>query len=275
MCLFFAGSYISLPDGIGDLQCLEELSRVALYGASVKCLEGLGKLTKLRALEISWGIPIEEDRLRVFASSLSKLVANSLRSLRFSSGFESSDCFNLWEFPSASSPPPLQRLVLNGIHNFVFPAIPSQISSLTNLTRLRLSRVCEMGQEGVNILGSLPMLLSLTLRLDYVRQTHVISSQGFRRLVKLHFSGETLLTFEAGAMPKLERLKLVLSRPEQYYPGGFVQGLFHLSSLKHMSIFITSQASRTYTERVMEDLMNEIRNATSILPNHPILVDKY
>lgn len=271
VCLFLDET--PLPDGIGDLQCLEELSRIDLCRASVRSLEGLGELTKLRALEITWGLfhdDGEEDRLRVCASSVFKLVANSLRSLHFT-GFHNSDFLNSWVFPRGSSAPPIQRLVHN-FENFGFPAIPSQIRSLTNLTRLCLSDVREMGQEGVNILGSLPMLLSLTLRLGYgIRQMHAISNQGFRRLVKLRFRGETRLTFEAGAMPKLQRLKLVLTKSRQYSLGGFVQGLLHLSSLKHISIKVCC----TTIYRSVEDLMDEIRSTTRIHPNHPILVDKF
>ena len=76
--------------------------------------------------------------------------------------------------------------------------------------------------------------------------------------MKLNFHGETCLMFEPGAMPKLQRLKLVVFRwPEQYNPG-----LLHLSSLKHVSIWNWRR------DRGVEDLMDEIR---SVHPNHPIL----
>ncbi|XBJ07171.1 hypothetical protein VPH35_012733 [Triticum aestivum] len=263
VCLFLDEIFTPLPDGIGNLQCLEELSGINLCNASVRSVEGLGELTKLRALKIKWILGFdrvldEEDHMRVCASTLSKLVANSLHSLHFT-GIKSSDFLNSWVFPSGSSPPPLRRLFLEGVGNFDFPAIPSQIRSLINLTRLSIRYVREMGEEGVNILGSLPMLLSLTILLLYTqRQSCVISSQGFQRLVKLNFHGETCLMFEPGAMPKLQRLKLVVFRwPEQYNPG-----LLHLSSLKHVSIWNWRR------DRGVEDLMDEIR---SVHPNHPIL----
>ncbi|VAH00328.1 unnamed protein product [Triticum turgidum subsp. durum] len=263
VCLFLDEIFTPLPDGIGNLQCLEELSGINLCNASVRSVQGLGELTKLRALKIKWILGFdrvldEEDHMRVCASTLSKLVANSLRSLHFT-GIKSSDFLNSWVFPSGSSPPPLRRLFLEGVGNFDFPSVPRQIRSLINLTRLSIRYVREMGEESVNILASLPMLLSLTILLLYTqRQSCVISSQGFQRLVKLNFHGETCLMFEPGAMPKLQRLKLVVFRwPEQYNPG-----LLHLSSLKHVSIWNWRR------DRGVEDLMDEIR---SVHPNHPIL----
>uniref|UniRef100_A0A8I7B961 AAA+ ATPase domain-containing protein n=3 Tax=Hordeum vulgare subsp. vulgare TaxID=112509 RepID=A0A8I7B961_HORVV len=271
VCLFLHGNSTPLPDEIGNLQCLEELSWINLCKASVRSIEGLGELTKLRALDITWisfgdGAFNDEDLMKVWASSLSKLLANSLRSLRFTQ-FKSSNFLDWWVFPSSSSPPPLRRLVLRGHIYFGFPTLPKQISSLINLTRLGISGVCEMGERGVNILASLPMLLSLTLRLRYgVQLGHAIGSQGFRCLVKFSLCAETCLKFEPGAMPKLQRLKLVLAKSDKYSPGGFVQGLLHLSSLKHISI-----GSSYFTIEHSEDWKDEIRKIISIHPNQPIL----
>lgn len=273
VCLF-VHEWIALPDGIGNLQRLEQLSKLNLGKSSIRCIQGLGELTKLRALEISgstWGEDCDmERRMEECISSLFKLVTNSLRSLHLTQ-FQSSDVINSWVFPTGSSPPLLHRLVLDGGEaSALFSTIPSQIGSLVNLTRLRMERVREMGEEGVRILGSLPALISLKLRLGYgVRQDHLIDSQGFQRLVKFNFVAQTSLIFEAGAMPKLQRLRVCLTNDCQYNPGGLVQGWHHLSSIKHVTInrclYICNNPS------YMEALEDDIRSFTSTHPNCPIV----
>ncbi|KAG2556834.1 hypothetical protein PVAP13_8NG155201 [Panicum virgatum] len=47
-------SWVQLPDGIGNLQALEELSYIGLGYQSVKCIQGLGDRTNLKVLGILW-----------------------------------------------------------------------------------------------------------------------------------------------------------------------------------------------------------------------------
>ena len=131
--------------------------------------------------------------------------------------------------------PPLRKLVLNTRDlNCMGP----QISSLVNLTRLRSFVRGEAGKEGINILASLPMLLSLTVGLfndkdgdsGIVYPRNAINPQGFQRLLKFHFHCfwcDLALEFEPGAMPKLQRLKLGLMARCQFKfgEGGLVLGL--------------------------------------------------
>ena len=50
----FVHDSVHLPDGIRNLQTLEELSRIDLDIQSVKFIQGLSDLTNLRILEIFW-----------------------------------------------------------------------------------------------------------------------------------------------------------------------------------------------------------------------------
>jgi len=111
-----------------------------------------------------------------------------------------------------------------------------EISSLVNLSRLYIDVYGEAGKEGINILASLPMLLSLTVGLlndkngdsGILYARHAISRQGFQRLVKFHLRccREAAVEFEPGAMPKLERLKLhLMARCQFKWEGGLVLGL--------------------------------------------------
>jgi len=154
-----------------------------------------------------------------------------------------------------------------------------QISSLVNLTRLRIFIRGEAGKEGINILASLPMLLSHTVGLSndkdgdsgllYAR--HAISRQGFQRLVKFHLRcwRQAALEFEPGAMPKLERLKLhLMARCQFKWEGGLVLGLQNLAGLKYVDVDVNCSAA---VADEVEALENDIRDAAGVHPNSPML----
>ncbi|XP_066335219.1 disease resistance protein RGA5-like [Miscanthus floridulus] len=209
---------VRLPDGIGSLQALEELSRINLGIQSVKCISMLSRLFRhLRELRVWQSDP------DATCSFMASCVPTS---------------------------PPLRQLVLNTRDlNRVGP----QISSLVNLTRLRIRVSGEAGNEGINILASLPMLLSLTVGLlndkngdsGILYARHAISRQGFQRLVKFHLRcwREAAVEFEPGAMPMLQRLKLELMARCQF----------------------------KFREDEVEALEDDIRGAAAVHPNRPIL----
>lgn len=193
---------VKLPDGIGNLQALEELSVINLDIQTIKFIQGLGDLTNLKVLGIEWWYAHAEVRhvdveghKEACISSLSKLVT-TLRELRIMQ-----DAYDKLSFMAScgSTPPPLRKLIIRGC------VLPHQIiSSLVNLTRLCSGLV---SQEGINILASLPMLLSITVCVSFAEGNsgtrYTISSQGFQRLVKFNFMcvDEGALEFEPGAMP--------------------------------------------------------------------------
>ncbi|CAD6254226.1 unnamed protein product [Miscanthus lutarioriparius] len=249
----FVHSSVRLPDGIGSLQALEELSTINLGIQSLKFIQGLGDLTNLKLLKIDWSCSTElrdmEDHKEACISTLSRLF-NHLRELRVWQSHPATCSFMASCVPTS---PPLQQLVLNTRDlNRVGP----QISSLVNLTRLRIRVLGEADKDGINILASLPMLLSLTVGLfndeegdsGNVYPRHAISRQGFQRLLKFHFHCfwcDLALEFEPGAMPKLQRLKLGLMARCQfkYGEGGLVLGLQNLAGLKHLAIDINCDAA--------------------------------
>jgi len=154
-----------------------------------------------------------------------------------------------------------------------------QISSLVNLTRLRIFVRGEAGKEGINILASLPMLLSLTVGLfndkdgdsGIVYPRNAINPQGFQRLLKFHLRcwREAALEFEPGAMPKLERLKLhLMARCQFKWEGGLVLGLQNLAGLKHVDVDVNYSAA---VADEVEALENDIRDAAGVHPNSPML----
>jgi hypothetical protein len=270
---------VCLPDGIRNLQALEELSRIDLGIQSVKFIQGLSDLTNLRVLEIDWPYFTEfrdmEGHKKAFISLLSKLFTR-LRELRV---WGSDDADATLPFMSLFVPtsPPLRKLVLNTRDLYY---MGPQISSLFNLTRLRILVRGEAGKEGINILASLPMLLSLTVGLfkdkdgdsGIVYPRNAISPQGFQRLLKFHFrcySCDAALVFEPGAMPKLERLKLhLMARCQFKWEGGLVLGLQNLAGLKHVDVDVDCSAA---VADEVEALENDIRDAAGVHPNSPML----
>ena len=273
----FVRHSVHLPDEIRNLQALEELSMINLGIQSVEFIHGLGDLTYLKVLEIDWLCSTElrdmKDHKEACISTLSRLFSH-LRELRV----WQSDCDATCSFMASRvpTPPPLQMLLLD-THNL--NRVGPQISSLVNLTRLRIFVRGDAGKEGINILASLPMLLSLTVGLfndkdgdsGIVYPRNAINPQGFQRLLKFHLRcwREAALEFEPGAMPKLERLKLhLMARCQFKWEGGLVLGLQNLAGLKHVDVDVNYSAA---VADEVEALENDIRDAAGVHPNSPML----
>ncbi|CAD6257525.1 unnamed protein product [Miscanthus lutarioriparius] len=282
----FVRHSVHLPDEIRNLQALEELSMINLGIQSVEFIQGLGDLTYLKVLEIDWPCSTElrdmKDHKKACISTLSRLFRH-LRQLRMRGSGPDATCSFMAS--CVPTPSPLQMLRL-GTHNL--NRVGPQISSLVNLSRLRIDVYGEAGKEGINILASLPMLLSLTVILfsdgdgdsSILYARHAISRQGFQRLVKFNFCcwREAALEFEPGAMPKLQRLKLQLLAWCQfkYGEGGLVLGLQNLGlGLKHVAVDIYCSAAVADEVEALED---DIRGATAVHPNRSSyyrLIEKY
>nr|XP_034606580.1 disease resistance protein Pik-2-like isoform X1 [Setaria viridis]XP_034606581.1 disease resistance protein Pik-2-like isoform X1 [Setaria viridis] len=184
-------SRTKLPDEIGKLHALEELSVIGLGSQTIKFIQGLRDLTNLKVLGIDWWYTNAvhhtdvEGHMKACISSLLKLVT-TLRELYVE---DTPDDTLSFMASCASTPPPLRRLVfkenLGPIvvphqrlifnENQEFIVLPHQIiSSLVNLTRLCIGLV---SQEGINILASLPMLLSLTVRVFFEEDDSELSDE--------------------------------------------------------------------------------------------------
>jgi Leucine-rich repeat (LRR) protein len=276
------GYLVQLPDGIGNLQALEELSLINLSFQSVKCIQGLSDLIKLKVLEIARRYATEgrdvEGHEKACISSLTKLFTR-LRQLRVNGWPDATLSFMS---SCVGTPPPLQRLVLD----YHLSAVPHQISSLLNLTHLRIGLGGEVSKEGINILASLPILVSLTVFLSSGNEgessslpilgifhpRHAIKSQGFQSLVQFSFRCwcETALEFEPGAMPKLQRLKLAVPARCQfkYGDGGLVLWLQNLAGLKYVGLRINCDAATSDEVNSLED---GIRGVAGVHHNRPIV----
>ncbi|KAF8756794.1 hypothetical protein HU200_011030 [Digitaria exilis] len=271
----FVDTELQLPDAIGNLQALEELGLINLGIQSLKCIHGLGDLTKLKVLSIqlyyySTDVHDVEDHRNACILSLSKLFMG-LRELR-AANIISHDAALSFMASSVRTPPPLQTLSINSII-----MVPHQISWLVNLKRLIVGLNSEISKEGMDILASLPRLVSLHVFIEDfgpcpLHPMPAIIVQGFQQLVKFRFGCmiDAALEFDPGAMPKLQRLmlRLVARCQFKYGTGGLVLGLQNLAGLKHVDLHVDCDAATADEVQALED---DVRAAADAHPNRPML----
>ncbi|XP_047083859.1 disease resistance protein RGA5-like [Lolium rigidum] len=222
------------PDGIGRLRLLRTLRMFGLERNSVENIKGLGEMTSLRYFTFQWsGNDLVEGarRMDVLRSSLQR-ISGSLRILQFHPGNLDSEGLDGW---TTFSPPPihLRDMMMSGC---VFSMIPKWFGHLRDLQSLRFTvRAAGLKDDGVAILAGLPSLVFLQLGSEKPLEERVrIPGSGiaFRALKEFFLCcWAPLLTFEAGAMPVLKKLFLLLI-PSRCESGGSVEG--PLDGIEHL-----------------------------------------
>ncbi|KAM0850250.1 hypothetical protein ACQ4PT_053193 [Festuca glaucescens] len=220
-----------LPSGIGNMKSLRTLREFSLGLNSVDTIRDLGDLTNLRDLQISsfGGVQLDDvekgQRMDVLRHSLEKLC--NLRYLRMDP-YLPNICRDALSFMSAS-PCLLQRL-----HIWcMLSRVPKWIGELYNLYDLEL--VVEV-LDDFGILAQLHSLLHLKLHVEGTLEYKVTICGTTHGHISYHFIISYIrisdLTFEAGAMPKLQRLEVRFN--EQH--GTAPVGVEHLSGLTEFSV---------------------------------------
>ncbi|KAL6654696.1 hypothetical protein ACP70R_008161 [Stipagrostis hirtigluma subsp. patula] len=259
--------YMTVPNGIGTLTSLEELSSVNIDRGSRSCIiEELSRLTELKVLDINFDIDGEDSRNKSLVEWLNKL--EKIRSLSL--------CFYRlgWNLDGLvyGGPLHLRRLVLFGCELSAKPAWlnPSQVSCLSYLDIW----VREVQQEGLEILGSLPALRCLMLYLE-VPGRLVVGAGSFPCLVRcvLCGAGRHAVLFQQGAMPKLTSLELEIHvRETREINGGFDLGLGNLQSLQGVEIVFDPEGA---SMEEVQEAKAAVRHAIEIHPNHPTLTGPF
>lgn len=257
------GSNSMLPDGISNMKSLLSLSGFNITVHSQDDIMGLGELTSIRTLTVT-GYSI--DDLDELASRIDDL-GSSLRKL---SRLES-----LYLYPSliemdglfASSPLPCSLQKLHTLQHELtswFSRVPNLIREHHNLRDLQL-HVIDLHREDVGILADLPSLVILELMVINDLKQMIVINGGFPVLkcFGLDQNRASYLTFNAGAMPKLQILKLT-SDNIRYLPAG----IEHLPALEklfaHIKYYFQTESKRRVTESVL-------RSYISIHPGNPSL----
>ncbi|XP_022683489.1 disease resistance protein RPM1 [Setaria italica] len=232
---------VGLPNGIGDMTALEELSMLDASKNSPEVVQQLGNLTKLKVLGIKWcgdnAINDEGSFKKSLISSFSNLGERNLHSLRIDT---TERCSMDFLFDSLC-PRPCHVQMSSNIP--IFTRLPKWISYLSVLTNLVIF-IEEVGGGDVDVLKDLPALRCLQIfTTEYPQESLTISPNGFQCLEDFHFrpsmymkkkKGMMSLIFEAGAMPRLNRLwfRFVVHDTLSTYGANFDFGISLLSSLK-------------------------------------------
>uniref|UniRef100_A0ACD5WL58 Uncharacterized protein n=1 Tax=Avena sativa TaxID=4498 RepID=A0ACD5WL58_AVESA len=234
------------PDDIGRLRHVLTIQVFDLWKNSVENIEGLGEMSSLRDFKFQWsGKDLVEGArsMDVLRSSLER-IGGSLMTLRMYHGV-----WDLDGWSTFSSPP----IHLRGMWMWgcVFSTIPNWFGQLRDLQTLEFKvRGAGLKDDGVAILAGLPSLVYLGLNAEEpVEERMHIPGGGmaFRALKEFDFCcfHNVLLTFEAGAMPMLKKLDLILE-PNGCESGGSVEcpvdGIEHLpAGLREITLSICGE----------------------------------
>nr|CAB3446643.1 unnamed protein product [Digitaria exilis] len=246
----------SLPAGVGAARCLRSLASFALQEETLDLIAGLRHLSKLKELHIH--LPVDER----FEETAEARVDGLCSSLPKHGGCKL--YINAWS-PKAW-----------------FDGVPAWVSCLQRLYSLEFG-VEEVSRDGVAILAGLPALVRLDLWIRGTpKESIVVAGVGFPALKHLIVTCRALcLTFEPGAMPRLQNLKLEFDADgEQGGCRNALAGVEHLPGLReiHARIGVLRGATGIAVGAVMSVLdgrsaagagVSVLEDAIGLHPNKP------
>ncbi|XP_044952951.1 disease resistance protein RGA5-like [Hordeum vulgare subsp. vulgare] len=254
-----------LPDGINKMTSLRSLRDIHLENNSIDCIKGVGELTNLSTLYLTWSDSMVDTatRMDVLCSSLEKLC--SLRCLHL----DATDCID--GLSTLSPPPHLEELRMNSCW---FSRVPTWMGKLHNLSELKL-RIDELQQDSLCILAELPSLIDLYLKIRRAPVEMIIICESafpvLRRFL-LCCSRVSSMSFQAKAMPKLQRLILQIEAQGSELHGAAPAGIEHLSALEEISALI-SLYDASYKDTISAEFA--LRNVASMHLNRPLTEVKF
>ncbi|XP_045085488.1 disease resistance protein RGA5-like [Aegilops tauschii subsp. strangulata] len=199
---------IGLPKGIKKMRSIRTLSCWEMSESSLEDIKGLSELTNLRELYLS--MPLnkcltleQEDALVSSIRMLRDLKCLELNWMR-GCGDPNSQLYSL------HGPP--RRLEVLHLPWLEFRRVPTWIGELCCLRMLDL-KVLHLSCDEFRVLGELPSLVYVKLYVVDVSQDKVVVGMGLFPVLE-HFYFEcakdvnVYLSFEAGAMPKVQTLSL-------------------------------------------------------------------
>ncbi|XP_062191422.1 disease resistance protein RGA5-like isoform X2 [Phragmites australis] len=272
------------PDRIGKVKSLRTLVCYSLHKDSAENTRALGELTNLAELRLNCGKVYWETMLRctdddddtpeatwgaALSSSLQKL--GNLKQLSIFSPIRTCNGDAL----SSSFSPPFCNLEDLHLSGWTFSRVPRWIGHLQNLRELslglKLKETTTCWEEVVGIIGRLPSLVVLSLRILGVLTERIVISgfTGFSVLKWFDFDcdGISFLTFEAGAMPNLQLLQLEFDPQE--WDKATPAGLQHLSKLKEIRLMAVRHHNTTIRDEMSagELIKGIFQKAAGALPS--------
>ncbi|KAM0858943.1 hypothetical protein ACQ4PT_047536 [Festuca glaucescens] len=261
-----------LPDEIGGVKALQVLEGINVNMQSTNFVRQLGQLSNLKKLSISFinyyaGDNWKENQEEM-VSTICRLGKANLHILHIKIN-EGAD--EIFEESWCPAPHSLRELV---IEVGIVSRVPRWIGSLVNLQKLVIL-MWDVGQEDVLILGGLPVLRHLCLTALTVgskdERLKISRSHGFPSLSHFKIGGEECalgLNFEAGSIPKLQKLELEFDAEETL---SLTNGNFNFS-IEHLSCLTSTSVRCTYEESIPPTLEAAMERAINAHPKHPTLV---
>ncbi|VAI81771.1 hypothetical protein VPH35_126655 [Triticum aestivum] len=198
------GMSTALPAGLGNLKSLQELLGINI--ASPSMLHDLSKLTELRNLRVrfyGWN----DDYKELFQRCLSSLF--NLKCIKIDGVHRNID------FGGDNLSP--EQLHCIHLTSSEICDVPRWISSLSNLSTLKIQDLKTLSQEHLQVLGIMPSLRDLNIWVPEIAQGRherfvIGSSYPFRCLAKLKIGSQIMgLKFAQGAMQELQTFEIILS----------------------------------------------------------------
>ncbi|TVU48828.1 hypothetical protein EJB05_00107, partial [Eragrostis curvula] len=250
---------IRFPDGIGNMKSLRILRGFSLGSNSLDNIKALGELTNLTHLSVKC-FPLPKNSLSGHEEAarwmnVLRTCIKKLRNLRHL-------CMDVSGLVPAS---------LNHFQKFygsLYLTVPEWIPELSALYDLSL-RVREVCEDDFAMLAQLPSLTYLKLNIEGVpRDKIMIRGNVFSVLKHFRVFCRRLLclTFEEGAMPKLERLILEFNAHEWDRYGTAPVGMEHLLDLKEVYVYIGGLRANVSNRRGAE---SALRRAIDMHPGRP------
>ncbi|XP_062195693.1 disease resistance protein RGA5-like [Phragmites australis] len=258
-----------LPDGIGKMKWLRTLSCLSLRKSTPENIKGISELTNLAELNLNCK---REESGCVPTATWMAALSSSLEKL------SNLKCLLLWSSRNAfcadamsSFSPPFRNIEKLYLRALTLPRVPRWISDLRSLRALDLGVKEITCEDVVGIIGTLPVLARLHLRIPGVpAERIVIGSTVFTVLKWFGFDcdGASCITFEAGAMPNLRNFLLRINPRE--WDNATPVGLEHLSSLKEIYVVSVLSGNRdSISEADPEPLLKVFQEAADALPSRP------
>jgi hypothetical protein len=255
-----------LPKGIENMKLVRTLYCPSISKSSLTDIKGLSKLTNLKELELFWMFyqDLTVEQVDALVSSIGML--QDLRYLSLGCWIEGDGyCYQLDSLPN----PPLRLVILN-LERWTCSRVPKWFGQLSCLRVLKLC-VLHLSSDEVRVLGELPSLVKAIFRVLHVDQDKVLVGSGsFPILEQVRFSSKgdvcASLSFEAGTMPKLQRLRLDFGWKE--WRGATTVGMECLPCLQHIYVGLLGELSFGWAD-VFADVRSAFKSVASVHPRHP------
>ncbi|XP_052138077.1 disease resistance protein RGA5-like [Oryza glaberrima] len=260
--------YVKLPNEIGDLQALQQLSHADNYN-SIVFVEELKRLANLREIDIKLHGSArlgDQDMARymeALKSSLAVMGKQGLQSLeiRYDDTVIGEKLMDLFCYS-----PCLRKLVID---NCKISRLSKQMALLVNLRHLDIG-VSSIKQDDLCVLGSIPTLLFVRLFVVCGPDERLAISghqfQCLKEFIFISYGGGLEMLFLQEAMPELRWLSLYFCAEETDCKMGFEFSFKHLASLEHLQVTIDC---RNATRSWVETAEASVRNAASAHPGCP------